>query len=173
MDIERFAVIVEDMALQHDYPGFDVRSVKFGLPQEVLKAPAKLFGQALKHDSKLVRIAALRWFQEKPSATRPYNRVIEELLGDTDEWVRLEAVHVLEKVGANSAQNTPAIATLLSDEDAQVRKAAAKALGKIGSKSEAVLEALRKATQDADHEVRWKAEKALRLLGEYAGSSPA
>lgn len=172
MDIERFAAIIEDMALQHDYPGFEVRSVKFGLPQDLVKAPAKLFGQGLQHESALVRIASLRWFAEKPSATRPYARVIQErLLKDEDEWVRLEAVHTLERMGNSVVQFAPAIAALLNDSSAEVRKATAKALGKIGSKDPAVVEALRATTRDSDHEVRWKAEKALRLLGEYAGSS--
>ena len=168
MELEELADIVENMALQHDYPGFDIRTLKLGLPASVLKAPPKLFGQALRHDSAVVRLAALRFFIDKPGSATPFYRVIGERLNDTDEVVRSEAVHCFERMHKVEKSIAVEIAALLKDEHTLVRKCAAKALGKIGLKDEEVVSSLKEAAQsDKDHEVRWKAQKALRLLGAY------
>jgi HEAT repeat protein len=167
MDVESLASVVEEMALQHEYPGYDVRSLKMGLPAEYLRGGSKLFNAAVKHSNPLVKLAGLRWFQEKPGIAKQYSRVIAECLNDGDEWVRAEAALCLERIGTADEKIAMRIAELLSDSDVMVRKAAAKALGKLGCKAQPVIDALHKATEDSDHEVRWKAQKALRQLGAY------
>ena len=167
MDLEKFAEIVDNMAIQHDYPGYEVRSLKMGLPDSVTKAPAKLFNAGLKHENTLVRLASLRWFWERPGVAKPHLRVIAELMEDSDEWVRMEAIRVIERIGSVEEKIAVSVAQHLTDPDVEVRKHAAKALGKLGSKAPAVIDALKKASEDGDHEVRWKAQKALRQLGAY------
>lgn len=168
MEVEELAEIVETMALQHSYPGFDVRSLQLGLPEAAVNSPVKLFGQALKHDSVVVKLAALRWFWQRPGVAKRYVQAIAALFSDQDEWVRREAVRALGRVAGVEDKYAIEASRLLADSDAEVRKAAAQAIGKLGCTNEEVLASLRKAAEDADVEVRWKAEKALRKLGEYA-----
>jgi hypothetical protein len=167
MDLDRLAEIVDDMAVQHDYPGYEIRSLQMGLPVEVVKSQPKLFGDALKHNNVLVRLVGLRWFWDNPGRTAPFMRVMADCLDDPDEWVRREAIRTLERASKTDEKVAARIALRLTDEATEVRKAAAKALGKLGFKSTPIIEALQKATMDSDHEVRWKAEKALRQLGAY------
>jgi vesicle coat complex subunit len=167
MELNQLAQIVEDMAVQHDYPGFEVRSLKMGLPAEAVRSPGKLFNSALKHPNALVKLAGLRWFQEKPGVAKQFVRSIADCLGDADEWVRAEAALTLERLGKADTAAIIRIAELLKDDNAMVRKYAAKALGKLGCREGSVVDALQKATEDSDHEVRWKAQKALRQLGAY------
>ncbi len=171
MNVEMLAEFVETMVLQHDYPGFEPRALKLGLPDPVNKASSRVFLEALQHPNVCVKLAALRWFQEKPGMGKSHAQAIAGLLKDSDSWVRLESVHALERINVQSDEILASIAHLLEDEDVAVRKAAAKALGKICSKRskrfEPVVMALQKAAEDQDHQVRWKAQKALRLLGEY------
>jgi hypothetical protein len=168
MELTEFAEIVENMALQHDYPGFEIRSLKLGLPAEVTKAPAKMFAAALGHDRVVVKLAALRWFSDCPGVAQQHLHRIMPKLSDADEWVRLEAVSLLGRMHKLKDENIVEIAKLLKDEDKAVRKEAAKALGKLGCKDPQVVTALKAASEDADTEVKWKAQKALRKLGEYA-----
>ena len=170
-ELENLAAVVEDMILQLSYPGFDERSLKLGLPDAVSKYPPKTYGQALKHESTVVRLAALRWFQERPGIAKTHTRPIVDCLEDVDGWVRREAISCLEKFEYLDSKITDEIAELLTDRDVEVRKGAAKALGKIGEKSDNVIEALRQAAEDENHEVRWKAQKALRKLGAYSSSN--
>lgn len=167
MDVDKLAAIVEEMGVQHAYPGYDVRSLKMGLPQEVTKAPGKVFHGALKHSNPLVRLAALRWFQEKPGIARAFAKTIAECIADEDEWVRAEACLALERIAVVDEKIAIRIADLLKDDSAMVRKASAKALGKLGCQAKPVIDALLKATEDSDHQVRWKAQKALRQLGAF------
>lgn len=167
MDIETLAETVEDMILQLSYPGFERRSLKLGLPDLVNKAPAKVFAQALKHESVLVRLAALRWFGERPGIAKINARGILACLSDSDEWVRVEALLCIERFGELDDKDAEAIAALLTDQYIDVKKGAAKALGKIGNRSEPVLAALRQAAESPDTEFRWKVEKSLRKLGAY------
>ena len=171
MNVEKLADVVENMVLQHDYPGFEPRALKLGLPESLHKASSKLFSEALGHKSVYVKLASLRWFQEKPGMGKSHSRAIAGMLNDSDPWVRREAIHALEKINVQSDEILMAMSSLLQDEDVEVRKAAAKALGKVLSKKtkrpEPVVDALTKAAEDKDHEVRWKAQKALRLIGEY------
>lgn len=169
-DLEKLAEVVQDMILQLTYPGFDERSLKLGLPDVLSKMPPKVFGQALKHESVVVRLAALRWFQERPGIAKANMRPIVDCLEDEDSWVRREAIHCVEKLESPEEKVIDEISNLLYDRDVEVRKGAAKALGKLGGKSETVIEALRKAAEDENHEVRWKAQKALRKLGAYNAS---
>ena len=171
MDLDMLAAIVDNMILQHDYPGFEPRSLKLGLPEQAYKASAKTFAQALAHDSVYVRLAALRWFQEKPGMAKTHIHRIINLLSDKDEWVRKETVRLLEKISSPPDDVGIKISQLLKDADTEVRKEAAKALGKILPKlkkmDSEILASLHAAAEDREVEVRWKAQKALRQLGEY------
>lgn len=172
MDLNKLAEIVDNMIVQHDYPGFEPRSLKLGLPEEALRAHAKVFVQALGHENVFVRLAALRWFQERPGLAKSYVKEIAGLLDYKDEWVRLEAARTIERIAVPPEDAVVKIAELLKDSDAEVRKAAAKALGKICSratrKNEGIVKSLHDAAQDEDAGVRWKVQKALRQIGEYA-----
>jgi hypothetical protein len=165
--LEKFAEVIEDMILQLSYPDFDERSLKLGLPDSISKLPPKTYGAALRHESTVVRLAALRWFQERPGVARSHLQGITNCLADADEWVRREAVHCLEKFDALDEALLGRLCELLADPALEVRKSAAKALGKVGGKSSKVIEALQRAAEDENHEVRWKAQKALRKLGAY------
>jgi vesicle coat complex subunit len=168
MELDRFAEIVEDMILQHDYPGFEPRSLRLGLPSEVLRMHTKTFASALGHANVYVKLAALRWFQERPGMAKSYINAIIGLLDNADEFVRMESVKTIEKVHDLSPDSIVKMTTLLKDQEVEVRKAAAKALGKLGSRSKqkdpAVLDALREAARDSNPEVRMKAQKAVRLI---------
>jgi hypothetical protein len=54
MNVQAFADFVETMIVQHDYPGFEPRSLKLGLPDVLNKAGSKMFAEALAHDSVFV-----------------------------------------------------------------------------------------------------------------------
>lgn len=172
MDIDQFADIVDTMIVQHDYPGFEPRSLKLGLPEAVVRAPARMFAQSLGHKSVFVKLAALRWFQEHAGAATPFTRAIAGVLADSDEWVRMEALRTLERLNRPDDEVARSASRLLSDSNQEVRKAAAKACGKICTrlkrKDPQVIDALKNAAEDSDAEVRWKVQKALRTLGEYA-----
>lgn len=167
MELDQLAQIVDDMAVQHDYPGFEIRSLKMGLPEAVIKSPPQLFVDSLKHENALVRLVGLRWFWENPGRLTRYVRTIAERLDDSDEWVRMESIRTLARAAKTDEMLANRIALRLTDSSVEVRKAAAKALGKLGHKTQEVVASLQKATEDEDHEVRWKAEKALRQLGAY------
>lgn len=167
MEVEELADIVETLALQLSYPGFESRSLQIGLPDRAKKSPVKLFVQALKHESVLVKLAALRWFWERPSDAKRSARVIADCLADPDEWVRMEAVNSLGRIDGIDPRYAEQAVGLLADPAVMVRRAACRSLGKLACKSEVVLAGLKQATADKDAEVRWKAEKALRKLGVY------
>lgn len=166
-DLNSLAELVEDMILQLSYPGFDARSLKLGLPEEVNRAPAKTFANALQHGNVYVRLAGLRWFQERAGIARTHIRAIEKCIDDEDEWVRREAVLCIERLEHVEDSVIQHVVTRLEDSDVEVRKGAAKALGKLGNKSQSVIAALKNAAEDKDVEVRFKAQKALRKLGGY------
>lgn len=171
-ELDRLSDVVENMILQHDYPGFEPRGLKLGLPEEIEGYSAKVFSNALGHPSVYVKLAALRWFQERPGMARPHYRALAGLLDNKDEFVRLEAIVTLERAGRIPQEVVFEISKRLKDDDAEVRKAAAKACGKllkkVSNKDERVVESLRHASQDANSEVRFKAQKALRIIGELA-----
>jgi vesicle coat complex subunit len=169
--IDQLAEFVDNMVVQHDYPGFEPRSLKLGLPDSINKSSPKVFSQALKHPNVYVRLAALRWFQAKPGMGKGYEKTIASLLGDEDDWVKMEALRALERLCTQDESIIVLMAPLLQEENSEVRKTAAKALGKICAKQhkriQLVIDGLRTASDDPEPEVRWKAQKALRLLGEY------
>jgi len=170
MEIDELVEIVETMVLQHDYPGFDVRSLRLGLPQRVNRAPVKLFVAALARSEVCVRLAALRWFWERPGVAGRHAAAIAGLLEDPDEWVRCEAARTLGRVAGLDETTALALAAALKDTDAAVRKAACRSLGKLPVASDEVIGALRQAAGDEDIEVRWKALKALRQLAGHRAS---
>lgn len=173
MELADLAEIVDNMIVQHDYPGSEVRALKLGLPEEALKSHAKVFVAALGHPSVYVKLAALRWFQDRPGVAKSFVKAIAGLLDNNDEFVRMEAARTIERIAAPPEEIAVQIAHLLQDSNAEVKKTAAKALGKICSKkktkNEVIVKSLRDAASDEDVEVRWKAQKALRQIGEYEG----
>lgn len=171
-DVEKLAEVVDEMIVQHDYPGFEPRSLKLGLPDLLVKAPARMYAEALGHESVYVKLAALRWFQERPGMMKPHINAVAGLVDNTDSWVRLEAIQALERYPHPSPDLAKRIAERLSDGDVDVQRHAAKALGKIGSKLKLkdgeVIERLKRAALEKDGQLRGKAEKALRKIGVYS-----
>ncbi len=169
MELEGFAQLVDDMIIQHDYPGFEPRGLRLGLPEEAQRMPAKTYASALGHENVYVRLAALRWFQERPGLARSYTNAILGLFDHSDEFVRMEAIRTVEKFNLVLPDQVQKISNLLKDEHAEVRKAAAKAVGKLGSRLKMndpqVNQALQDASKDSDPEVRMKVQKAVRLIG--------
>jgi len=176
---QELAQFVDDMIVQHNYPGFEARAFKIGLPEHIVQSPSRLFGDALGHESIYVRIVALRWFQEKPGAIKPYIKAISGLIGHEDPWVRFEAGQALERFQHPTVEMANTIKVLLKDKEAFVRRGAAKALAKIlprlkeakvkDADLEDVVSALKESLADSDGQVRQKAEKALRRGGTFAG----
>ncbi len=167
MELEELVDIVETMALQHAYPGFDVRSLTLGLPAGAITSTAKLFRSALTHPNALVKLAALRWFWDKPALIPQSLKVIVACMDDGDEWVRLEAVRTIGRCRRVEPAVAIAVSKRLEDSSDAVRTEAAHAAWKLGCQDETVIAALHKAAGDACIEVKWKAEKALRKLGAY------
>jgi vesicle coat complex subunit len=171
MDIDKLASVVETMIIQHDYPGFEPRGLKLGLPEELEGMSAKTFGNALGHESVFVKLTALRWFQERPGVAKAHLSSILGLIDSDDEWVRKEAIRTVEKISKLPPHVGGIVSKGLTDEAVEVRKASAKALGKIlkrsVTKDASVIDALKQAAQDKDVEVRFKAQKALRNIGEF------
>lgn len=171
MNVDRLADVVEELIVQLDYPGFEPRSLKLGLPEELESMSAKNFGNALGHKSVYVKLAALRWFQERPGVAKSHLSAILGLVDSNDEWVRMESIRTVEKMSKLPAHVGVIVSKGLKDESVEVRKASAKALGKIlkrsVTKDVSVIDALKEATQDSDVEVRFKAQKALRNIGEF------
>ncbi len=170
MDLEEFVQIVDDMACQHDYPGYELRSLNMGLPESVTGSPAKMFRKALKHEKVLVKLAALRWFWERPGMISPYLRNIGDCVVDADEWVRMEGIRVLSRHKKLDDELAVRIAQCIKDESVAVRRAAASACGKLTSKNEQLIALLKEGVTDSDSEVRGKSAKALRKLGVFAST---
>lgn len=176
MDFPELKEIIEHMILEHDYPGFEVRSLKLGLPEAALKSSAKVFAQALEDKSVYVKLAALRWFYDRPGLARSHFTYLLILLDHSDEWVRLEAIRTLEQANVSKEEVLLKISSLLQDTNEMVRQEAAKALGKLitnkKDKYAEIIALLREtATADANEKVRFKAQKALRRLGAYSISA--
>jgi hypothetical protein len=176
---QELAQFVDDMIIQHNYPGFEARAFKIGLPEHIVQSPSRLFGDALGHESIYVRIVALRWFQEKAGAIKPYIKAICGLTAHEDPWIRFEAGQTLERFQHPTVDMATTISSLLKDKEPFVRRGAAKALAKVlprlkeskvpDAQLEVVVAALKEALVDQDGQVRQKAEKALRRGGTFAG----
>jgi len=175
MNLAQLVETIETMILLHDYPGFEVRALKLGLPEEALKSSSKVFGQALHYDNVFVKLASLRWFQGRPGMARSHASEMVSLLEHSDEWVRAETIKTLERANARDDDIIVKISSLLKDQSDMVRQEAAKACGKLLSKSSdmhtQVVASLRLAASDPNEKVRWKAQKALRQLGAYSVSA--
>ncbi|MBX9948647.1 MAG: HEAT repeat domain-containing protein [Candidatus Obscuribacterales bacterium] len=171
MNLEKLAGVVEELIVQLDYPGFEPRSLKLGLPEELQTMSAKTFASALGHESVYVKLAALRWFQERPGVAKSHLAAILGLIDSSDEWVRMESIRAVEKMWKLPPHVGGVVSKGLTDQSVEVRKATAKALGKIlkrsVTKDALVIDALKQATQDSNVDVRFKAQKALRNIGEF------
>lgn len=172
MNLEKLAEVVDDMIIQHDYPGFEPRALILGLPEEINKAPTKVFGDALSHENVFVRLAALRWFQERPGLAKNYMiKHVVRLLNDSDPYVRMETIRLIERATDPNQDMVVKISTLLQDEHLEVQRCAARACGKLCKKlkikDQTVIEGLQVAANAEDSQLRGKAEKALRKIGVY------
>ena len=168
MELKQLIDIVDTMAIEHSYPGFDLRSHVLGLPAKVASARAGVFVAALSQDNVLVKLAALRWLQERNGDAKRHLDAVAACLDDADEWVRLETAKTISKVDRVDATLANRVAKLLKDQSVEVRRETAKVLGKLGITSDAVISQLKLAsTDDCDAEVRLKSQKALRKLGAY------
>jgi HEAT repeat protein len=168
MDLEKLVQIIEDMALQHDYPGFELRSLKLALPKETEQCSAKTFALALDHKDVIVKLAAIRWFiNARPGTIKQYSQAVINCLQNEDEWVRLEAIALLEHTKLDNEALSQLLCRLFNDTSNEVRAAAVKAAGKLGANSSVVISGLKEACLDKDANVRAKAGKALRKLGAY------
>ncbi len=126
------AQFVDDMIVQHNYPGFEARAFKIGLPEHIVQFPSKLFADALGHESIYVRIVALRWFQEKGlGQSSPLSKAISGLTVHEDPWVRFEAGQTLERFSHPTLAMAITVSALLKDKEPFVRRGAAKGLAKV------------------------------------------
>lgn len=174
--IDKLYDFVTNLILQNDYPGFEPRSFRVGLPEDLLQAGSKVFAQALAHENVYMKLTALRCFQDKPGSIKPHIPAVLTLLSSEDEWVRKESALVLERYPSPNLDIAQALTVLLDDSSVMVRREAAKALGKIlagtkeqGPRREEVIKALEEALNDSDHQVAHKVEKALRKAGHFSG----
>ena len=183
--LQDLADFVSDLISQTDYPGFEARAFRVGLPDKFTHASSRLFAEALEHPSVFVKLCALRWFQDKPGMVKPHVKTIVALLESEDEWLRIESLGALERYHYPTSGNALSAARLLTDENVLVRRHAGKALAKMlprvsdksaarevkelpEVKAENMLQVrlqLENAMNDADVLVRQKAEKALRKSG--------
>ncbi len=172
-NLEELIDLIDEMIVQHDYPGFEPRALKLGLPEWAKKAPAKTFAMALKHENIFVRLAALRWFQESPGKIKPHINLIYTALEDEDPYIRLEAVSCLETLRQSDDEMIGKLCALSNDQDLEVQKEVAKALGKLclraGKKTDGhvmAIKALDSMSESKDPQLRLKAQKALRKIQE-------
>lgn len=86
---------------------------------------------------------------------------------------RIQAIRVLQSVGAADPAAIPAIIRALKDRDAKVRDAAALALLNVGPPAEEAVDALNAAKADQDATVRMHAEAALNRITGGASAAAA
>ncbi len=166
--LEHLSEFIIDTITQSDYPGFEAKAFRLGLPIQYHNAPASLFLKALKSDNIYIQLAALRWFQEKPNQTFSHQDAILNFLKSNDIWLRFEAIKTIERMSSPKENLAVALSPLMLDESAMVKQEAIKAFGKIIRKLKInkpeLLTNLEIASQDKNHEVKRKALKALRLI---------
>ncbi len=130
MELKDLEDIVDNMILQHNYPGFEPRSLHLALPLAVTEAPAHLYLQALHSQNVYVRLAALRWFQNRSGLAKNHSCEIANQLEYCDPWVRLEAIKTIETAKITESNLILQISSLLlKDPEMLVRTEAAKACG--------------------------------------------
>ena len=179
MEIKELEEIVDNTILQHDYPGFEPRSLNLALPQAVNDSPARLYVEALKSKNVYVQLVGLRWFQMRPGAAKNHSQIIATQLDNIDPWVRLEAIRTIEIAKLWEDNSILKVTALLKDAEENVRMEAAKACGCLSkdikktpknqalSLEEHIIAALKEASRDKSESVRRKAIKSLRKLGAY------
>lgn len=172
MKLSELEEIVDNIILQHSYPGFESRSLKLSLPLAISQLPASLYLTALNSHNVFVQLFSLRWFQTRPGIARNHAVAVAALLDDRDPWVRLEAIRTLEMSKALADEAILKITSLLTDPDELVRTEAAKACGCISTPSleHKIVCALQEASHDPAQSVRRKAVKSLRKLGAFSVS---
>ena len=185
MELKDLEDVVDNMIVQHNYPGFEPRSLHLALPLVMTEAPARLYIEALDSDSVYVRLAALRWFQTRSGVAKNHASEIAAQLEHSDSWVRLEAIRTIEIAKILETDLILKISSLLKDPEKLVRTEAAKASGNLireakkavktkssqpalSSLEDQVISALKIATEDSTQDVRRKAIKSLRKLGAFS-----
>lgn len=173
MQLKDLEEIVDNMILQHDYPGCEPRALNIALPQAISQAPARLYLAALDSNNVFVKLVSLRWFQTRPGAARSHARSIVAQLENADPWVRLEAIRTITVAKIWEDSSILKVSSLLKDADEHVRAEAAKACGGMFQKANSLLEdkiiaALQEASHDTAQSVRRKAIKSLRKLGAFS-----
>jgi HEAT repeat protein len=114
--------------------------------------------------------ATLRNFAEdalnKIGATRSDVETLVPLLDETNSQVRLAALQLLARVGADAQPALPALIKLAEDTDNKVRAKAVEALSRVGAASEhdTYMPVLTKALKDRDAGVRAAAAEALTTV---------
>ncbi len=188
MKLKDLEEAVENMIVQHDYPGYEARSLKLALPNVFSNASAGIYVKALGSHSVYVQLAALRWFQNKPGLVKTHAKLIVALLDSPDTWVKTEATRTIEITKGTELDVIVKICQLLKDPDIMVRKEAAKTLGTFGkelsnkpansksktpeksSTKEIIINALKESCEDSELDVRRKVIKSLRKLGAFSNS---
>ena len=190
MELKDLEEAIENMIVQHDYPGFEPRSLNLALPTIFSNASAGIYAKALKSDSVYVQLAALRWFHNKPGLAKTHAKLIATHLENTDPWVRTEATRTIEITKTADINVISSICHLLKDLEPMVRMEAAKALGNLGKEitqtgkstnfkgtlaektaaKEQIIKALKESSEDSVLDVRRKVIKSLRKLGAFSNS---
>lgn len=191
MELKDLEEIVDNIILQHDYPGFEPRSLKIALPQAINEAPVRLYRAALNSKNVFVKLVSLRWFQTRLGVAKNLATPIVAQLENADAWVRLEAIRTIQTAKIWEDNSILKIVSLLKDPDEQVRMEAAKACGCLAkdmkkftkaksgsgkhkestmtnSMQEKIIAALQEASNDSAQSVRRKAIKSLRKLGAFS-----
>jgi HEAT repeats len=171
MELKDLEEIVDNIILQHDYPGYEPRSLNVALPQAITEAPVRLYRAALASSNVFVQLLGLRWFQTKLGAAKSCANPITAQLENADAWVRLEAIRTIDKAKLWNDGSVIKVSSLLKDPDEIVRMEAAKACGRLPKSiflQEKVIPALKEASQDSAQSVRRKAIKSLRKLGVFS-----
>jgi len=177
LEVKELEEIVDNIILQHDYPGFEPRSLNVALPQLVNDAPARLYFAALSSENIYVQLVSLRWFQTRLGAARRSANAIANQLDNKDAWVRFETIRTIEIGKLWDENSILKICALLKDPDERVREQAAKACGYLARDAskltkpaiqKTIITSLKEASQDSAESVRRKAVKSLRKLGAFS-----
>lgn len=193
MELKDLEEAVENMILQHDYPGYEARSLKLALPVAFNNAPVKVYAQALASNNVYVQLTALRWFQARSGLAKNHALLISSQLENADPWVRAETIRTIEQTKISENKIVLKVLNSLKDQDQMVRIEAAKALGnlvktniqkgKLANKANTdkdskvketksienkTIAALQEASEDNNIDVRRKAIKSLCKLGAFS-----
>ena len=121
MDLEELADIVETMILHHDYPGFEPRSLNWGYRKTLYDLGQSVCSGA-RAQKRLCEAVQSALVSIEAGVAKTYISALLGLLNDSDEWVRMETIAVLERFNAPLPETVITVATLLRDPDVEVRR---------------------------------------------------